>query len=169
MIKKCGAFFDGNFNPKLINMKFRGLAHRAQLICEYGGVKFINSSIDTSAERTIKTLESLFGHTVVVISGKNKGLPLERLAEELSRLTVGAVLMGDIGRELAPLLCNGYRYVFADDFNCAVYSACALLDGEGNVILSPAGTSFDKFKNYEKRGDAFCRAVKEYIKTVKDI
>lgn len=149
-------------------MKFGGLSHRAERVGECGGICFINSSIDTSPERTLETLRALRADTVVIISGKNKGLPLSSLAEQLPALTVGAVLMGDIGRELAPLLDKDYRYVFAEELDSAIPRACDILGSAGNVILSPAGTSFDKFKSYEERGDAYRLAVKKYIKTVKE-
>ena len=144
-------------------MGFFGLANRAELIAEHEGIRFINSSIDTSAERTEKTLSSLAQNTVVILCGKNKGLDLSGLAAALPALTVGAVLMGDIGDEISRFLPCGYKYRFEGDFYSAVTAAADMLGGSGSIILSPAGTSFDKYRNYEQRGDAFRSAVTKYI------
>ena len=144
---------------------FSGLAHRSELITEHRGISFINSSIDTCAERTIQTLGALSGDTVVIICGKNKGLKLEGLAKRLPDLTVGAVLMGEVGAELSVLLPKEYKYELANGFDDAIKRAAEILGNAGNIILSPAGTSFDKFKSYEQRGNAFRDAVIKYINT----
>ena len=144
---------------------FKGLAHRAQLVAERGGIKYYDSSVDSTPERTLATLRGLRGRNAVIIAGKGKRLSLFKLSEQLPRLSVGCVLMGEIGDELALLLSRkyGYKYVFARDMQNAVKFASELLDGEGNVILSPAGTSFDIYKNFEERGRAFCSAVQKTI------
>jgi UDP-N-acetylmuramoylalanine-D-glutamate ligase len=144
---------------------FKGLAHRAQLVAERGGIKYYDSSVDSTPERTLATLRGLRGRNAVIIAGKGKRLSLFKLSEQLPRLSVGCVLMGEIGDELALLLSRkyGYKYVFARDMQNAVKFASELLDGEGNVILSPAGTSFDVYKNFEERGRAFCSAVQKTI------
>jgi UDP-N-acetylmuramoylalanine--D-glutamate ligase len=144
---------------------FRGLAHRAQLVAERDGIKYYDSSVDSTPERTLATLRGIRGRNAVIIAGKGKRLSLFKLSEELPRLTVGCVLMGKIGEELSLLLSrnHGYKYLFASDMQSAVTEAAQLLGGEGNVILSPAGTSFDVYKNFEERGRAFCSVVKKTI------
>ncbi len=150
---------------KRVISTFRGLPHRAETVLEKNGVRFINSSIDTSPERTVETLLSQSGRTAVILCGKNKGLSLQSLADALPTLTVGAVLMGEIGDELSMLLAEkDYRTAFAKSFDEAIAYALDILGGEGNVILSPAGTSFDRFDNFEKRGESFCEAAKRYDK-----
>ena len=141
--------------------EFSGLPHRSELIRELDGVRYYDSSIDSTPERTLATLGGIHGRNAVIIAGKRKKLSLFKLAESLPSMTVGCVLMGQIGAELAPLLshCAGYRYVFASDMQEAILSARELLGGIGNVILSPAGTSFDVYKNFEERGRAFASAV----------
>ena len=144
---------------------FRGLAHRAQLVAERDGIKYYDSSVDSTPERTLATLRGIRGRNAVIIAGKGKRLSLFKLSEELPRLTVGCVLMGKIGEELSLLLSRNheYKYLFASDMQSAVTEAAQLLGGEGNVILSPAGTSFDVYKNFEERGRAFCSVVKKTI------
>ena len=79
---------------------------------------------------------------------------------QLPRLTVGAVLMGDIGRELSALL-NGTEYKAArtENMSDAIAIAESYLPYGGNLVLSPAATSFDQFKNFEERGEFFKSTV----------
>ena len=143
---------------------FSGLPHRAEIVTTHGGVTYINSSIDSSPERTLKTLRALKGRVAVIICGKGKNLSLTALAEELPTLTVGAVLMGDIGEELAALLNSEYTTIKEKSMERAVAAATELLKGSGTVILSPAATSFDKYENFEERGRDFSAAVLGSIK-----
>ena len=141
---------------------FSGLPHRAELVDVRDGISYINSSIDSSPIRTLKTLSSLNGNVAVIISGIGKRLPIAELAQSLPTLTVGAVFMGEIGRELIEYINENnirYEYKTAEDMTDAVKKAKSFLSGGGTVILSPAATSFDKYKNFEERGLDFKKAV----------
>ena len=141
---------------------FKGLPHRAETVTERDGIKYINSSIDSSPERTLKTLGSLDGDTAVIIGGLGKGLSLEALAKALPRLTKGAALMGEVGEELSKILkviSPRYRYKLARDMKDAINVARDFLSGCGTVLLSPAATSFDLYRNFEERGNHFKKIV----------
>lgn len=145
---------------------FRGLAHRAEQVASSQGFTYINSSIDSTPERTLKTLRALSGKTAVIICGMSKGLALDRLANELPSLTSGAVLMGDIGRGLYAILTDkagDYSFGYAENMRDAIALAESYLPSGGNVVLSPAGTSFDKYENFEMRGEDFRRSVLSHI------
>jgi UDP-N-acetylmuramoylalanine--D-glutamate ligase len=166
-----GATFDF-YNPRAalrVLKDFRGLPHRAEVVAEQRGVKFINSSIDTTPERAAATLSSLEGPLAVILGGLGKGLSPLPLMESLIKNTVGAVLMGPLGYELEGYLSSderfcSYPFVFAEDMASAIDAACALLGSRcGTVILSPAGTSFDKYENYMKRGEDFRRLVSKKV------
>ncbi len=136
---------------------FCGLSHRAETVTTKNGITYIDSSIDSTPDRTLSTLSSLRGDVAVIIGGKGKGLSLKALADALPHLTVGACLMGEVGEELSELLVEEPRYKIrhADNMTDAVKAASSLLTRGGTVILSPAATSFDKYKNFEQRGDDF--------------
>ena len=145
---------------------FRGLAHRAEQVASSQGFTYINSSIDSTPERTLKTLRALSGKTAVIICGMSKGLALDGLANELPSLTSGAVLMGDIGRGLYAILTDkarDYSFGYAENMRDAIALAESYLPSGGNVVLSPAGTSFDKYENFEMRGEDFRRSVLSHI------
>ncbi len=136
---------------------FGGLPHRKETVCVRDGITYINSSIDSTPERTLNTLRCLSGRVSVIIGGRGKGLSLKRLAEELPHLTVGACLMGEVGQELSFMLKDNtsYKTLTANNMKDAVKASASFLHGSGTVILSPAATSFDKYENFEKRGEDF--------------
>lgn len=143
---------------------FRGLPHRAEYIRTVAGVKYYDSSIDSTPERTIKTLSALNKPSAVIICGKSKGLSYDDLAKRLPTLTCGAVLMGEVGEEISKKLskyCPEYCYKTALDMTDATKKASELVTDGGAVVLSPSGTSFDAYKNFEERGEAFKKAVLE--------
>ena len=143
---------------------FRGLPHRAEYIRTVDGIKYYDSSIDSTPERTIKTLSALKQPTAVILCGKSKGLSYDDLARRLPSLTCGAVLMGEVGEQLAKKLSEyhpKYLYKTASDMTDAVNQASKLVKSGGYVALSPSGTSFDAYKNFEERGEAFQKAVLE--------
>ncbi len=141
---------------------FPGLSHRGETIRELDGIKYVDSSIDSTPKRTLCTLSELSGRTVAIICGRGKGLPLDELAARLPHLCCGAVLMGETGLDLYRIFeasKTDFPYVKVSSMEDAVQSARELLCGGGTVILSPAGTGFDMYKNFEERGDAFKSVV----------
>lgn len=141
---------------------FNGLPHRAELVADSDGIRYLNSSIDSTPDRTLQTLSSLSGSTAVIICGLGKKLSLDMLAEKLPLLTCGAVLMGELGREVGDILSKSnvqYAFTYAESMDEAIKKAQKLVTGGGNIILSPAGTSFDKYKNFEERGEDFKNRV----------
>ncbi len=141
---------------------FFGLPHRAELVSERNGLKFIDSSIDSSPERTIKTLSSLEERAIVIIGGKGKGLSLDTLADKLPHISKAAVLLGEVGSHLKAILTErslDYEFISAANMREAIEKAIAISKGKGTIILSPSATSFDLYKNFEERGNDFKRIV----------
>lgn len=143
---------------------FRGLSHRAERICVRDGITYVDSSIDSTPERTLRTLRELRGDIGVIIGGRGKGLSLDALAEELPRLSSAAALLGEVGEELYSLLkkrAPNFPIKAASDFQSAIEFLKTTLKNGGYIILSPAATSFDKYRSFEERGEDFKRAVLE--------
>jgi len=143
-------------------VSFSGLAHRADAFFRHNGIEYIDSSIDSSPERTIKTLSALGGKITVIIGGKGKGLSLLPLAERLPSLVENAVLLGEVGSELAKLLranSSSLNFVTAENMRDAVIRAKECSAPGFKIVLSPAATSFDSYKNFEERGNDFKKCV----------
>ena len=153
---------------------FRGLPHRAELVAENGKIRYVNSSIDSSPQRTASTLSSFSGDVAVLIGGLSKNLALDPLLNCLFERAVGAVLSGPVGYELFDRIKADKRYrnfkiAFSSDMSNAIMLAENMLTRGGTVLLSPAATSFDRYSNFEERGEDFRLAVHEHIfKHIKD-
>ncbi len=143
---------------------FKGVPHRIELVRELEGVKYYNSSIDSSPTRTAAALRS-FTHNeklTVICGGYDKHIPFEPLADVLCERASRVILTGaTAGKILATLEARTDRpdIILEPDFDRAVLKASELsLPGE-IVILSPACASFDSFRNFEERGNRFRKLV----------
>ncbi len=146
---------------------FGGVKHRLQLVAERGGVKFFNSSIDTSPTRTLAALSCFEGGLVVIVGGYDKQIPIEPMLAPLMQKAKRIVGTGDTGLSvISALVGAGYdrrRTAYVGDFDGAVRFACGVAESGDSVLLSPAAASFDCFPNFEKRGERFCELVREML------
>jgi UDP-N-acetylmuramoylalanine--D-glutamate ligase len=146
---------------------FPGLAHRQELVGTIDGIRYINDSKATNADATEKAL--LCYPAIYWIAG---GLPkaggITPLAPHFGRLR-HAFLIGRATEEFAATLDGSVPFTRCGDLATAVGAASetARRDGGSNavVLLSPACASYDQFKNFEERGDAFRRLVAALGKT----
>lgn len=139
---------------------FRGVAHRLEVVGSALGATWINDSIATSPERTLAGLRAFTEPVVLLLGGRDKALPLEGL-RELARIRCHTVIcFGEAG----PLFAEAMRDAVADTrlvqtMDDAVAAAATAVRPGDVVLLSPAGTSFDAYPNFESRGAAFRRLV----------
>lgn len=140
---------------------FPGLAHRMQKISVVGDVPFINDSKATNADAAEKALAS-FDHIYWIAGGiaKSGGIePLKAYFPKVAR----AYLIGVAAADFAKTLEGQASYLICEKLENAVQAAArdAAQDTTGDcvVLFSPACASFDQYKNFEVRGDAFVAAV----------
>lgn len=143
---------------------FAGVAHRQEFVCEKGGVKYYNSSIDSSPTRTIAALHAFKEKLIVILGGYDKNIPFEPLCEPLAAHAKAVILTGAAMPKLYEALHKTLQdasipLVCEPDFYRAIDAARAQARSGDTVILSPACASFDAFANFEVRGNAF----KEYV------
>ncbi len=144
--------------------KFKGLRHRMQLLGEIDGVKFINDSKATNAESTenaLKTYDNIFW----ILGGKAKDGGIVALQPYFKKITK-AFLIGEATEEFATILeKNSVNFIKCGDLKNAI--AQSFLEAkkigvkEKSILLSPACASFDQWKNFEERGDFFCKTFDE--------
>lgn len=149
---------------------FGGVAHRIEFVRELDGVKYYNSSIDSSPSRTKNTL-SVFKDKVVMISGgKDKGIPYDEIGPEIINHVKVLVLIGATSDAIENAVKKAYedmkiqpcvKILRATTYEMAVNLAKDNAKSGDSVILSPASTSFDMFKNFEERGNLFKKIVME--------
>ena len=144
---------------------FGGVAHRIELVLDKDGVKYYNSSIDTSPTRTLAALASFEEKLIVIVGGYDKHIPIEPLIAPLADKAKFVVATGDTGLEvLQKLKDHGYSLqdmAYVGEFDEAVRFAMRTAKTGDTVILSPAAASFDHFVNFEARGNRFRELVKK--------
>ena len=136
---------------------FRGLPHRLALVAEAGGVRWYDSSKATTPHAALNDV-SVVGSAVLVAGGRNKGLDLSMLGSAPSVRAVVAIgeAAGDIAAAFAG---RGLPVVTAPSMTAAVAAAAELAEPGDAVVLAPGCASFDWYRNYGERGDAFAAAV----------
>lgn len=138
---------------------FFGVAHRLEEVACVGGVRYIDSSIDSTPTRTAAALAALGRVSFLLCGGRGKGLSFAPLRAALPCRVGTLIVFGECRRELADA-CLGFggRLLSARSMRDAVTLAAREARAGDTVLLSPACTSFDEFTNFEERGDCF-RAV----------
>jgi UDP-N-acetylmuramoylalanine--D-glutamate ligase len=138
---------------------FRALAHRLELVREAGGVLWINDSKATNIASTVVAVAAMDRPFVLLLGGRHKGEPYTRLGPLLRERCRLVIAYGEAGplvrRDLAGTVPLEAGTTFEDVLGRA---ARAARRGDA-VLLSPACSSYDMFKNYEERGATFRRYV----------
>ena len=146
--------------------EFEGVQHRIEFVRELDGVKYYNSSIDSSPNRTINTL-SVFEKNVVLISGgKDKGIPYDDIGAPICEKVKKLILIGKTADVIEAAVRSAGGTDIPEIFRAQTYPEAVSLARENAacgdvVLLSPASTSFDMFNNFEERGELFKKLVKE--------
>ena len=144
---------------------FKGVRHRIELIAEVNGVKYYDDSKATNTASAISAIESINAEKVLILGGSEKGEKYDKLFETIKRNNVKHVVL--TGASKFNMLKSASECGFSDititfDFKNAVKIAILMAESGDCVVLSPACASFDRFKNYEERGDFFAETVKEF-------
>ncbi len=148
--------------------EFGGVEHRIELVRTLDGVRYYNSSIDSSPNRTINTLKVFSEPVVLICGGKDKGIAYDDIGPAILQKVKALILIGatsdaiqtavekaakDSGITLSLPIYRETEYAQA----VKRAKACAK---EGDVVLlSNASTSFDMFQNFEQRGNLFKELV----------
>ena len=149
---------------------FGGVEHRIELVRTLDGVKYYNSSIDSSPNRTINTLRVFPNKVIIIAGGKDKGIPYDEIGPALAEHVKVLILIGATSDKIQEALDaeinktgNGkdIEVIRATSYEDAVNSARSKAHDGDVVLLSPASTSFDMFRNFEERGNLFKKIVNE--------
>jgi UDP-N-acetylmuramoylalanine--D-glutamate ligase len=136
--------------------RFQPLPHRATVIAELGGIRFVDDSKATNPHATRACLAGM-ERVVLIAGGRAKGLDLNVLSDVKEHL-VAAVVMGEAASELERIF-YGLRVRQAGDIEEAVAVAASFASPGDTVLLSPACSSLDQYSSYVERGERFIRAV----------
>lgn len=145
---------------------FGGVEHRNEFVREVNGVKYYNSSIDSSPSRTIAALSAYPKKPILICCGRDKHVPFDELAAEILKRAKALVLSGEARTQILSAMqvagCGEFPIEVTEDFTEAVLKARAMASEGDIVLLSPACTSFDAFRNFEERGKKFKEIVNNF-------
>jgi UDP-N-acetylmuramoyl-L-alanine---L-glutamate ligase len=141
-------------------MNFKGLRHRMEYLGVFRNIHFYNDSISTIPQSTIHAVKSLANVDTLILGGKDRGIDYLPLIEFLPGSGVSNIIfMGEAGRRIF----DGVKSITPKSQSLFVinnFSELKTIIREhtrpGMVcLLSPAASSYDMFRNFEERGDAF--------------
>ncbi|QMV15334.1 UDP-N-acetylmuramoyl-L-alanine--D-glutamate ligase [Vibrio spartinae] len=140
---------------------YTGLTHRCQVVEDNRGIQWVNDSKATNVASTLAALSGLTlkGTLYLLVGGVGKGADFSPLAPALDSLNVRLCCFGRDGQQFMPLHPAAKQYETMADVVADI--APQLLQGD-IVMLSPACASFDQFKNFMARGDAFADLAHQY-------
>jgi UDP-N-acetylmuramoylalanine--D-glutamate ligase len=141
---------------------FPGVAHRLEPVAEVRGVRFVNDSKATNTSAARRAVAAYDAPLHVILGGRGKGESYTELALDMVGRVRRAYLIGEAASDIAPALERaGVEHDFSGDLETALRSAAQNAQAGEVVLLAPACASYDQFRDYEERGDAFKRLVEE--------
>ena len=154
---------------KKVAEEFGGVEHRIELVRELDGVKYYNSSIDSTPARTAAALASFKDKVIVICGGYDKNLSYGPLAVTLCDRAKAVVLTGGCADKIMTAIedyegykTSGLMVIREPAFESAVKKAKEIAKKGDTVILSPAAASFDAFENFAQRGNTFKKIVNSF-------
>jgi UDP-N-acetylmuramoylalanine--D-glutamate ligase len=150
---------------------FRAVAHRLELVHESNGVRWYDDSIGTAPERVVAAVQAFDEPLVLLLGGRDKDLPWQDLARLVCQRVDHVVLFGEAAGKIQEALTSAgakpaksdgrpYSVEVVAHMRDAVERARLVAEPGDVVLLSPGGTSFDEFKDFEERGERFKRWVR---------
>jgi UDP-N-acetylmuramoylalanine--D-glutamate ligase len=146
---------------------FQGVPHRLEFVMRVQGADWYNDSIATTPDRALAAVRAFVEPKILLAGGQDKDLPWETFAREVVRRVDHLILFGEaaqkIERHIKNVTKDGSRptLVICEGLADAVQAAADVAEEGDVVVLSPGGTSFDEFSNYEVRGEKFRALVEE--------
>ena len=140
--------------------RFKGLEHRLEFVREIEGVRFYNDSKGTNVGSVVKSLQSFSEPVVLIAGGKDKNGDLSPLEELIRKRVKHLILIGEAKERMNRELGGLTETVIAKTMEEAVLIAHQKAKAGEVVLLSPACSSFDMFKDYKERGKIFKEAVR---------
>ena len=144
---------------------FGGVPHRIELVRTLDGVRYYNSSIDSSPNRSINTLNVFKEKVIMIAGGKDKGIPYDEIGPALRDKVKTLILIGKTADKIEEALKNAggenVPVIRCESYEEVVATARSIAKDGDTVLLSPASTSFDMFANFEERGNLFKKLVNQ--------
>jgi len=146
---------------------FSGVPHRLEFVRHWGGAAWYNDSIATAPERSIAAMRSFQEPIVLLAGGRDKELPWEDFAEVAIQKVRHLILFGEAAEKIRQAVEKTDRQQRLPVTICptlfeAVQAAKTIVREGDVVLLSPGGTSFDEFRDFEERGECFRKWILDF-------
>lgn len=145
---------------------FKGVPHRLEFVRSWGGAAWYNDSIATAPERAMAALRSFDEPVILLAGGRDKNLPWSDFADLVHQRVDHLVLFGEAAGLIQSAVgspVNGRRpftVTMCATLQDAVQAAAGKVEPGYVVLLSPGGTSYDAFRDFEERGEWYRTWVK---------
>jgi len=151
--------------------EFEGLPNRLEYTNKINGIRFYNDSKATNVDAAIRAVKSFDDPLVLIAGGRHKGSDYQPLVQSCRDNVKGAVFMGEAASLLAEAFTERVRaknfsplpFSLAENMKDAVSRAYGLAKSGDIVLLAPACSSFDMFRDYDHRGRVFKSAVEDLL------
>lgn len=154
--------------PPIIK-EFRGVEHRLELVRIHNDVQWYNDSIATAPERSMAAIQSFNEPLVLLLGGKDKDLPWEKLTCLVHRRVHDVILFGEASEKIEAILrktknnTSLVKITKCNHLKDAVKTAAKITHPGDVVLLSPGGTSYDEFKDFAERGERYRKWVNQIL------
>ena len=139
---------------------FHGVEHRLEYVGEKDGVRFYNDSKATNTHAVQAALNSFEKNIILLAGGHDKGIPFDELSVFDKKIKC-CISFGETKEKFKDIFTNT---ITTETMKEALKEAIQIAQSGDVVLLSPACSSFDQYKNYEVRGETFKEFVKEYFR-----
>ena len=142
-------------------LAFKGVPHRLQFVREWNGIQWFDDSIATAPERSIAAIAAFHEPIVVLLGGKDKNLPWDKLLLLVNEKVDHVILFGGSAEKIHSYIQEmkfenqKFTVDICNHLQEAVITASKIAEPGDIVLLSPGGTSYDEFKDFEERGERF--------------
>jgi UDP-N-acetylmuramoylalanine--D-glutamate ligase len=140
---------------------FPGLEHRLEFVREKKGVRYFNDSKGTNVGAVVKSLAGFTAPVVLLAGGVDKGGDYGPLEDEIRRTVKKLILFGAAKEKIRAALGHLTETIIVENLEAAVEEAHRTSRPGDVVLLSPACSSFDMFRDYTERGRRFKALVQE--------
>lgn len=139
--------------------EFRGLPHRIEVVRERGGVTYIDDSKGTNVGAVVEAIDALAAPIILIAGGLDKGGDYAPLRRPLGEKVKLAIFNGAARDKMAAALEGATKIESVPTLKEAVEHAARAAQPGDTVLLSPACSSFDQFKDYAERGNVYKELV----------
>jgi UDP-N-acetylmuramoylalanine--D-glutamate ligase len=140
---------------------FTGLEHRFETVDTVDGVEYIDDSKGTTVDSTKRALESCAKPVILIAGGKDKFSNYGAIKDTVAKKVKQVILIGEAAKAIRKALGDAAPVSDAKTMDEAVMTGHRLARDGWAVLLSPMCSSFDMYKNYKERGEAFREAVRK--------